>query len=320
MKKLLATISITLLLFFTACESSLEREKTTETITETTNNNKAKQEITSSSNGVGTFTARDDDGSRSYTDVSLTSTGVANVSSNWSSGDNVNGNLNPAPVEAPSEFDRKLVKMGDIEFETDNPESTKNAINKALVKYHGYIASEDENKTLERINNTLVVRLDAKYFDAFLNELGKSIEYFDRKNVNVQDVTEEYFDITARLKTKKELEARYLALLKQAKTIKEILEIEQYIEGLRYQIESYEGRLRYLSDRISLSTITISYYKIIKEPSPKVSGFSEKISNAFMKGWNAIKWLIIGVISLWPFVLIVTLVALGFKKRFKAKG
>ena len=112
MKTLLTTISITLLLFFTACESPLEGEKITETITETTNNNEVKQEITSSSNGIGTFTARDDAGSRGYTDVSLTSTGAANTTSNWSFGDNANGNTKPAPMEAPSEFDRKLVKWG----------------------------------------------------------------------------------------------------------------------------------------------------------------------------------------------------------------
>ena len=73
--------------------------------------------------------------------------------------------------------------------------------------------------------------------------------------IDSQDVTEEYIDITARLKTKKELEARYLELLKKANKVEEIVSIEKEIGNLRSDIESIEGRLRYINNAVAYSTL-----------------------------------------------------------------
>lgn len=59
----------------------------------------------------------------------------------------------------------------------------------------------------------------------------KGVDKFDHKNIEVKDVTEEFLDVKARLKTKKELEDRYIDLLKKANNIKEILEIETRLDN-----------------------------------------------------------------------------------------
>ena len=71
-----------------------------------------------------------------------------------------------------------------------------------------------------------------------------------RKNVSVQDVTEEYLDIEARLKTKKEVEARYIEILKsKTKTVEDVLKAEEQIRIIREEIEAREGRLNYLKNQ-----------------------------------------------------------------------
>src|SRR5690606_18336536 len=84
----------------------------------------------------------------------------------------------------------------------------------------------------------------------------------DYIKVNAQDVTEEYYDLETRLKTKKEVEARYIEILKsKAKTVEEILIAEDKIRYLREEIEAVEGRLRLLKNKVGLSTIQIEIYQ-----------------------------------------------------------
>ena len=80
--------------------------------------------------------------------------------------------------------------------------------------------------------------------------------------IYVKDVTEEYTDVVIRLKNKKEAEKRFLEILKQTKTIKEILDVEEHLREIREEIESKEGRLKFLNDQVSYSTINLSIYQV----------------------------------------------------------
>lgn len=132
--------------------------------------------------------------------------------------------------------------------------------------------------------------------------LGKDV---DNLAVQVQDVTEEYIDAEARLKNKRELEARYRELLKQAKTISDILAIESNLNQVRSDIESIEGRLNYLKNQVSFGTIQLRYY----QHKEKEDGFFAKVGPAISNGWSSLLKFLIGLLHIWPFLL---LAALGF--------
>jgi len=223
-----------------------------------------------------------------------------------------------APVEeaaAAEDFpDRKLIKEGHIEFETQNIEATRKQIMDAVQQYKGYISADNEYKSPGRISNTLSVRVPSAQFDNFLNDATKGVQHFDSKNINVQDVTEEFLDITARIKTKKELESRYLELLKMAKSVSEMMEIERQLSDLRGQIESIEGRLKYLEKSVAFSTLNISFYKNI----PNSAAFASKFKTGFRNGWENLIWFGIGLVNIWPFVLLIIGIVIAFR-RWKRK-
>lgn len=177
--------------------------------------------------------------------------------------------------------DRKLIKDGSVSFETNDIKATRKQIFESVKKYDGYISSDQEDKYSYRISNTIVIRVPFKNFDLLLSDATKGVSKFDSKNIEVKDVTEEFLDVQARLKTKKELEKRYLQLLKKANKVTEILEVERQIGNLRSEIESIEGRLKYLENRVSLSTIRITFYQSI--PDEKEGLFSTKFKNGFKK-------------------------------------
>lgn len=224
-----------------------------------------------------------------------------------------NANLEMAAdemVEPTSELktsetvERKLIKEGLVQFETDNLNSTRKTIFESVKKYKGYISSDQESKSPGRKSNTVVIRVPSDDFDNLLSDATQGVENFESKEINVTDVTEEFLDIQARLKTKKALEQRFLDLLKEAKNVSEVLEIEKQIGQLRSDIESIEGRLKYLQDRVSLSTLTMTFYESI----PNEFEFGQKFKNGFGNGWDNMIWFFVVLTNIWPFILI----GLGF--------
>ena len=115
------------------------------------------------------------------------------------------------------DVERKLIKKGQVEFETNDISSTRKLILESIEKYKGYISSDQEYKSVGKISNTIIIRVPAKNFDQLLSDATKGVTKFDHKSIEVKDVTEEFLDIQTRLKTKKELENRYLELLKKSK-------------------------------------------------------------------------------------------------------
>jgi hypothetical protein len=196
--------------------------------------------------------------------------------------------------------ERKLIKEGLLEFKTDNLNTTRKIIFEAVKKYKAYVASDQEFKSPGRKSNAIMIRVPSDNFDNLLSDATKGVERFESKDIKVKDVTEEFLDVQARLKTKKELEQRFIDLLKQAKNVTEILEIEKQIGLLRSEIESIEGRLKYLQDRVSFSTLTMTFHETI----PNETEFGQKFKNGFRNGWDNLIWFFIGLTNIWTFILI----------------
>ena len=178
-------------------------------------------------------------------------------------------------------LERQLIKEGSINFETHDIAETRQHIESLVQKYGAYISQEDERASSSRIYQNMTVRIPKAHFDVFVTELSGGVKKIDEKSITVQDVTEEFIDSTARLAVKKETEQGYLRLLNQAKTIKDILDIQNELQDIRSDIESIEGRLRYLKNSVNFSTLHISMYQQIEAAS--------ETGSVFMPVWDAIK-------------------------------
>ncbi|UTC49922.1 DUF4349 domain-containing protein [Treponema sp. OMZ 855] len=178
-------------------------------------------------------------------------------------------------------LERQLIKEGSINFETHDIAETRQHIESLVQKYGAYISQEDERASSSRIYQNMTVRIPKTHFDVFVTELSGGVKKIDEKSITVQDVTEEFIDSTARLAVKKETEQGYLRLLNQAKTIKDILDIQNELQDIRSDIESIEGRLRYLKNSVNFSTLHISMYQQIEAAS--------ETGSVFMPVWDAIK-------------------------------
>ncbi|MCB9360350.1 MAG: DUF4349 domain-containing protein [Flavobacteriales bacterium] len=221
--------------------------------------------------------------------------------------ENIEGEVSEKKIE------RKLIKTGNIEFETENLSETNTRIISSVKKLGGYISNENEYNNYGQTTINLTVRIPSENFDVLLNEVSKGVTDFDNKNIDVKDVTEEFVDVQARIKTKKELETRYLQILEKAKTVKEIIEIERELGNLRADIESFEGRLKYLKNQVSFSTLDISFYELVAVE--KDNKFGQKFIDGFASGWENLIWFFLGLTNIWPFILLIVVLIWFIRKR-----
>lgn len=214
-----------------------------------------------------------------------------------------NTELDNSKLESNQEIQtvKKLIKNGIVEFETENLNETRKKVFESIQKFKGYSSSDDEYKNSSEIRNTITIRVPSENFDKLLDDITIGVTRFDRKEITIKDVTEDFLDVEARLKTKKELEIRYLEILKKANKVTEILEVEKQIGELRSEIESFEGRLKFLNNQVSYSTLNVIFYETISEQTE----FGKKFKNGFKNGWENLILFFVFLVNIWPFILII---------------
>tara|TARA_R110001632_G_scaffold714_1_gene2608 strand:- start:732 stop:1601 length:870 start_codon:yes stop_codon:yes gene_type:complete len=217
----------------------------------------------------------------------------------------------PPPLEQQNysqESELKIIKTATLRFESQDLEQTHAQILSIIKEAGGYVQNDNSGKNYSQLYHNLSVRIPTENFQSTLDAISKGVAHFDEKTIRRQDVTEEFIDLNARLKAKRALEDRYLALLAKAKNVKEMLDIERELSQIRETIERAEGRLKYLSNKVSLSTLNIQFYKteIVTQTN---TSFGAKMSNALKSGWNGIASFFLGLLSVWPFLILVALFA-----------
>jgi hypothetical protein len=229
----------------------------------------------------------------------------------------------PVPGEAGEKIPTKIIKTADICYQVEKFNKSRRQILDVVNRFHAYVSAENQSNDGYRINNTLVIRAESAIFDTLVEALMAEAIYVEYKQISVQDVTEEFVDVVARLKSKKEMEAQYFEILKKARSIDEILAVQQYLRVIREEIESFEGRLKYLNDRVAYSTITLRFYEKLDAISRQPDrSFGTKIAEAFSWGWSGLKTFFIGIIFLWPVWVILGITAwllVFFIKRGRKK-
>lgn len=214
--------------------------------------------------------------------------------------------------------EQKLIKESFLSFETSNLDKTYNSILSFVNTNGGFIQNDNANKSYDRQARSLIIRIPTNNFQKTIDSITTIVDYFDTKRISLKDVTEEFIDLEARLKAKLELEKRYLELLSKAKDVKEMLDIERELSHIREEIEAKQGRLKYLNDKVSLSTLNIEFYKISVETGI-ITSYGRKMWNALQSGFNGLSIFFLGLLNIWPFIIILLLVVYLVRKQLKKR-
>lgn len=230
-------------------------------------------------------------------------------------------NYQPAEPQKPAPtIDRKIIRNASLHFQVADFDSSSNALEAAVKRYDAYIVESERTGRHRQLGGIMTIRVKGEQLDPLLADLLEQSIYLDRKNVSSNDVTEEFVDLEIRLQNKREVEKKYLEILTKAKTIKEILEVEDKIGVIREEIEAKEGRLKFLKNQVAYSTIHLNYYQEnwISAKSPGFT-FWQRIGDGLSGGWDLLLGFVVGLTYGWPFILILLAIIFWVRWYFKKR-
>jgi hypothetical protein len=214
----------------------------------------------------------------------------------------------------PVVVERKIIRNADLQLEADAPEEAQAKITQIAESKSGFVVesmqSSSDAKTTKRDTVTMTVRVPSAKFDEALNEIRSAASRVIVESVKGEDVTEEFIDIEARLKTQKALEVQFLEIMKRSNSVEDALNVQTEIARVRGEIEKIEGRKRFLESQASLSIIKIK----LQTPavfSANSSGFYGRLAEAFGNGFDAalsfVLVFVTALTALLPFLLLIVL-------------
>ncbi|MEI6124465.1 MAG: DUF4349 domain-containing protein [Bacteroidota bacterium] len=217
---------------------------------------------------------------------------------------------------------QKIVRTADLSFKVERYDVARTKILEIIRNHQASVSSENQTGDTYRTTNIMVIRVGSVQFDGLIEDLLKQAIFVDYKKINADDVTEEFVDVSARLKSKQDALLQYELILKKANTINDILDVQQYIRNLQEEIESMQGRLKYLNNKVELSTVNVTFYEQSNNLPVQNESFGWKLREALAWGWHGFLQFIVVLVYLWPLWLIVgisLLVIIRLVKRARKK-
>lgn len=219
------------------------------------------------------------------------------------------------PSKKTDTISKKIIKNGDMKIQVGDIKKTQSQVNEIIRKNNAYIQKEEFQNTDIDDNLSLIIRVPHKNFDALINSFSNGVGTVLSKNISSNDVTEEYTDVAIKLANKKIYLEKYRDMLKKAATTKDMLEIQENIRELEDEIDVAEGRLRFIDDRVNYSTLNLNLYKEkVRSSATSKIGFGSRFMDSLTEGWNSFVSFVLGMVSLWPFFLLVPIIIFLWRK------
>ncbi len=210
-------------------------------------------------------------------------------------------------VPANPDWDKKIIKTADLKVEVKDFKSYTDKVHLAVKQFGGYIAQEEQHLSDEKSENVISIKVPVAQFEDMMNQLpGGDVKVLERK-ITSEDVTGEVVDTRSRLEAKKQMRLKYLDFLKQSKNMEEVLQVQGEINGIQEEIESASGRVGYLTHQSAFSTINLTFYQPMAgfKPEPEAPSFGTRMFAAFKSGASWVAELFVGLISIWPLLLVI---------------
>ena len=193
---------------------------------------------------------------------------------------NVDPNVIP---ELPA--NRKVIRDAELSVETLEFDAFISSINAKMAELGGYVQSNNVSGKAYNYGSGLrsanmVIRIPAEKLDSFLSAVDGLGNVISRSE-NVDDVTDTYVDTEARIESLRTEYQTLLDLLAKAETLEDIITLQDRLSDVRYEMESYEARLRSYDSLIAYSTVTIRISEVERVTAAEPETFGEEVSRRF---------------------------------------
>lgn len=226
---------------------------------------------------------------------------------------------------------RKVIKTANLNLQTLDFDEFQAALDVKIAESGAYLQYADVSGSDYyggRKSANYTIRVPEANLNLFLAGV-EGIATVTNKTIGEEDVTLTYVDTETRIKTLEIEQERLLALLEKADDLEYIIRLEERLSEVRYNIESYQARLRTYDDKITYSTVRIYVYEVtrVQEKAPETlweritNGFADTMYDISDGAQDFLVWFIVNIpyIVFWCVVIVVFVVVLK-KKNAKRKA
>jgi len=191
---------------------------------------------------------------------------------------------------------RRIIRNANIDMETYDFDNAMNALRDIPLSVGGYIERSSMNSDAGRHGTARRFNITMRVPEAQFESVVRQIEQYatvTTSRQSAQDVTDQFYDMQARLDTLAIEEDRLLYLIEQATSISEILNLEQRLSSVRLQIGRYQSSLNTMIQQTTYSTIHVTLIELLEdEDAAPIAAltFGERMGGAFSSSVNGTIW------------------------------
>ena len=231
----------------------------------------------------------------------------------------------------PQPPSRKLIRRLDLALVVKDTEETAARLQRLAASLGGFVSDVNASRDALAMRYDMTLRVPAERLDAAREEIGRMALRIEREQMSTEDVTSQFVDSEARLRSLRATEDELRELLaesrERARKVAEVMEIYNNLTQVRTQIEQIQGQLNQLQGQVSYSTIHLTLEADSgSKPIVAEDGWrpGETTRNAFRNLVSFLQWivdfLIVVVINGIPIALIFLIPVLLLRKAWKRWG
>ncbi len=178
-----------------------------------------------------------------------------------------------------------IIRTGNATIKVDSLAPAVARLRALATSLGGYVGNTSIQTGADQLRSaTVEIKVPASRWPLLLAGI-KPVGTLEAQNESAEDVGEEFVDVQARVANSRRLEERLIALLaNRTGKLQDALQVERELARVREEIDRYEGRIRYLRSRTSISTMMV----MLHEPAPVLGTRpgDSPIADAFRDAWR----------------------------------
>ncbi len=189
-----------------------------------------------------------------------------------------------------------IIRTGAVSIEVDSLEIAVSAVRELATRLGGWVGNVSTNTGEYAVRSaTLEIKIPSQRFDEAMSGM-TPIGKVEMSNTTAEDVGEEFVDVSARVANSRRLETRLVDLLAtRTGKLEDVLAVERELSRVREEIERFDGRIRFLRSRVSMSTLSVTVHEAAPLVNPNPG--TNVIGQAFKDMWRNFVSLVAAVIA-----------------------
>lgn len=229
--------------------------------------------------------------------------------------------ISPAPVTPTIDTTTAIraIAIADyLTLQVNALETSTKTVTEITKSYNGYVATYNVDNQGAYPSGTFTLMVPTAKIDAFVAEL-KAIGTYETGGRTAQDLTAQVIDIAAQLNTLYAEEKEYVSFFSKAKTVKDMLDIQQSLQQVRAQIQSLEGQQKYYASITTFASVQLTLTQKaastdVNKPIGFALAFKNSLENIKVGYALFLTWLGGNIIAVLVWLIILVLIILAMKK------